>query len=59
MDKLGIPLMQQLPPEAREFVEALLQKDPAKRPKITHLLEFPLFVNNLGFVKRKEKSGAK
>lgn len=51
--------MQQLPPEAREFVEALLQKDPAKRPKITHLYEFALFTNNLGAGKRKERSGAK
>jgi hypothetical protein len=37
VDKLGIPLMQELPVDAREFVEALLQKDPAKRPKITQL----------------------
>ena len=56
---MGIPLMQKLPVEAREFVEALLQKDPAKRPKITHLYEFPLFTNNLGPLKRKERSGVK
>jgi serine/threonine protein kinase len=59
VDKLGIPLMQQLPQEAREFVEALLQKDPSKRPKITHLYDFPLFVNSLSPAKKKERSGAK
>jgi len=32
-----------VPQEAREFIEWLIQKDPAKRPKITELLSHRMF----------------
>lgn len=38
IDKSEIPLLGEVPAEGRELIEALLQKDPSKRPKITQLL---------------------
>lgn len=33
----------EVPPEAKEFIEALVQKDPVLRPKTQDLLKFKLF----------------
>jgi serine/threonine protein kinase len=36
-------MIEGLPDDAKEFIEALLQKDPTKRPRITQLFDFSLF----------------
>lgn len=43
VDKQAIMFPADFPPEAKEFVEALVQKDPALRPKCHDLLKFSLF----------------
>ena len=40
-NKIDYPVA--LPIEAREFIEALVQKDPHLRPKMSELLSFPVF----------------
>lgn len=43
IDKTGVPLATQIPPQARELIEALLQKDPSMRPSIDEVLNYELF----------------
>lgn len=43
VDKKKIQYPPNFPPEAREFIEALMQKDPNLRPKSQDLLKFKLF----------------
>jgi hypothetical protein len=48
VDKNRIDYPAEVPPEAREFIEALVQKDPGLRPKCSELLQFRLFSLHLG-----------
>lgn len=43
VDKNKIDYPVDIPPEAKEFIEALVQKDPNLRPKTHELLKFKLF----------------
>ena len=44
VDKNKIDYPVDIPPEAKEFIEALVQKDPNLRPKSQDLLKFKLLV---------------
>ena len=43
-----------IPGEAREFIEALVQKDPSLRPRSQDLLRHKFFVMNLPKTKQKK-----
>lgn len=43
MDKIKIDFSGNIVPEAQEFIEALMQKDPNLRPRSQDLLKFKLF----------------
>jgi serine/threonine protein kinase len=47
VDKNRIDYPADFPAEAREFIECLVQKDPALRPKCNDLLKFKLFSMHL------------
>jgi serine/threonine protein kinase len=47
VDRNSIEYPPEVPAEAREFIEALVQKDPALRPKSHDLLKFRLFTQHL------------
>ena len=54
MDKNRIDYPVDIPPEAREFIEALVQKDPNLRPRSQELLKYSFFVKNLPKLKHKK-----
>lgn len=43
VDKHKIDYPVEVPPEAKEFIESLVQKEPTLRPKCGDLLKFKLF----------------
>lgn len=47
VDKNKIEYPVEIPPEAKEFIEALVQKDPSLRPRCQDMLKFRLFSNYL------------
>ena len=47
VDKIKIDYPADMPPEAREFIECLVQKDPNLRPKSHDLLKFRFFAIHL------------
>jgi serine/threonine protein kinase len=47
VDKNKIDYPVEIPPEAKEFIECLVQKDPALRPKCHELLKFKFFTMHL------------
>ena len=55
MDKKGIDYPVNVPQEAREFIEALVQKDPALRPRSQDLLKYKFFGSYLPKGKSKKQ----
>lgn len=47
VDKNRIQYPVEIPDDAKNFIEMLVQKDPELRPKSRQLLKHPFFVNNL------------
>ena len=47
VDKNKIYYPVDVPDDAKSFIEQLVQKDPASRPKCRDLLKHPFFTNNL------------
>jgi serine/threonine protein kinase len=56
VDKNKIDYPVDIPIEAKEFIECLVQKDPAHRPKCHDLLKFKLFTTYLQKGQKQKKN---